>query len=762
MRRFPILNTASIVVASLMALGVSAQLKLAPVPIEEAAAARSLTPVPVDLSPDGRWLAYTAEDPKAHPPIEEGGHDFTLTGVPMTWGGGKAELWVTSTTTGETIDLNAQGAMSWGGVWSPDGKKLAFYSDRSGQMSVWVWEQATGRLRQVSAVIARPHFWFELVRWTPDSRKVLCKVLPEGMTLVDAAALLPTVGPRVTIKDWSKPSVFVLDSATKKAAKETNPSSDVEITGGALTNSALGDLALVDVVTGELTRIVRGAKPRWFSVSPDGKHIGITTLLGWEANSQQPVYDLRVYGTEDGQTRVLVPRIRQDFGISVSWSPDGRTIAYLTGGQRAEGGCFLVPVTGGEPRSCSQGKHPSFADEFGSPLWDAGGKTLYFVGGSSVWKTDLTAGTTTEVARVPGRGVAEIVGPASGGRFWSPDGGRSMVVTTRDDESKKAGFYRIELGTGSVAKLLEESKHYGWSSSFDVPDDGRQVVWEEEDGAHPPDFWIQYEMGQARLLEWSSVDGRKLRGTLLLPAGYREGTRYPLVSFVYGGGLGSNDLDRFGLWGSSATFNMQVLATRGYAVFSPDAPLAVGASLRGLADTVLPGINKVIELGIADPDRLAVMGQSYGSYSVLALLVQTTRFKAAVISAVVNSDILGGYVYMNNDGTDGTGYYEEGQGGMGGTPWQYPARYHDNSPIFFFDRIETPLLMEHGAMDSLPLWWPDTTFVALRRLGKKVEYVMYAGEGHVVLGYANTIDFWNRRLAFLQENLAGQAQKANP
>jgi len=65
-------------------------------------------------------------------------------------------------------------------VWSPDGKKLAFYSDRSGQMSVWVWEQATGRLRQVSAVIARPHFWFELVRWTPDSRKVLCKVLQKG------------------------------------------------------------------------------------------------------------------------------------------------------------------------------------------------------------------------------------------------------------------------------------------------------------------------------------------------------------------------------------------------------------------------------------------------------------------------------------------------------------------------------------------------------------------------------------------------------
>jgi dipeptidyl aminopeptidase/acylaminoacyl peptidase len=197
---------------------------------------------------------------------------------------------------------------------------------------------------------------------------------------------------------------------------------------------------------------------------------------------------------------------------------------------------------------------------------------------------------------------------------------------------------------------------------------------------------------------------------------------------------------------------MQVLTTRGYAVFSPDAPLAVGTPLRGLADTVLPGVNKVIEMGIADPDRLAVMGQSYGSYSVLALLVQTTRFKAAVITAVVASDILAGYLYMNNDGTDGTGYYEEGQGGMGGTPWQYPERYRDNSPIFLFDRIETPLLIGQGEKDGR-LIASDTTFVSLQRLGKEVEYRIYQGEGHVISQKPNVLDFWNRRLEFLAERL---------
>jgi dipeptidyl aminopeptidase/acylaminoacyl peptidase len=763
-----------------LAAGASAEKQLAPLPIEEVAAARGLTPVPVDLSSDGRWLAYTADDPKAHPPILDGGHDFTPTGAPMTWGGGKMGLWVTNTVTGETVDLNAAGAMSWGGVWSPDSKRLAFYSDRAGEQNLWVWDLSTRTARRVSDAIARPHFWFELPRWSPDGRTLLCKVLPEGMTLAQAAALLPTAGPRVVIKDWSKPSVFVLSSPSGKAGKDTKGSAEPELTGAAFTNAALADLAVIDVETGNVKRIVRGARPRWFAFSPDGGHVAFTDSLGWEANSQQPVHDLQVYSLADRRAATLVPRIRQGFGISVSWSPDSKRLAYTTGGQRGDGACYLVAVTGGEPRSCSQGTHPSFADDFRAPLWDPAGKNLYFLGAGAVWKTDLVAGTTTELAKVPGRRIADIVAPVSGGRFWSPDG-RSLVVTTRDDVSKLAGFCRIDLASGAVTKLLEESKHYGWSSSFDVSDDGRQVVWSEEDAAHPPDYWIagrdfrdarqathvapvfdRYDMGQARLVEWLGVGGQELRGTLLLPAGYKEGTRYPLVAFVYGGGYGSNDLDRFGLWGSSATFNMQVLATRGYAVFSPDAPLAVGTPLRGLADTVLPGINRVVEMGIADADRLAVMGQSYGSYSVLALLVQTTRFKAAVITAIVDSDLLGGYLYMNNDGTDSTGYYEEGQGGMGGTPWQVPARYHDNSPIFFFDKIETPLLMGQGTMDSLPLWWPDSTFVALRRLGKKVEYVMYAGEGHVVLGYANTVDFWNRRLAFLEENLAVRGAEAKP
>ena len=107
----------------------------------------------------------------------------------------------------------------------------------------------------------------------------------------------------------------------------------------------------------------------------------------------------------------------------------------------------------------------------------------------------------------------------------------------------------------------------------------------------------RYEMGSARLIDWLSLDGERLQGSLLLPAGYRSGNRYPLLVWVYGGDQGSDYVGQFGLL--SGVFNLQLFATRGYAVLFPDIPQHLGTPMADLARDVLPGINKVIEMGIA-------------------------------------------------------------------------------------------------------------------------------------------------------------------
>jgi len=270
-------------------------------------------------------------------------------------------------------------------------------------------------------------------------------------------------------------------------------------------------------------------------------------------------------------------------------------------------------------------------------------------------------------------------------------------------------------------------------------------------------------MGAIRLIEWLNNDGDRLQGALVLPVDYQEGKRYPLIVYVYGGGVLSDDLDRFGVVAAAGPFNMQLFATRGFAVLLPDSPQHLGTPMLDVAKNVLPAVNKVIEMGVADGDRLGVMGHSNGGYSTLALIVQTKRFKAA-LEAGGTGDLLENYGEMNRDGTAfGTSNLEHGQDALGGTPWDFRERYIENSPVFYFERVETPLLIVHGTDDTtVAPFLADEVFVGLRRLGKEVEYAEYQGEGHSPLSwsYANQIDLCNRMIKWFEKHLKADSPQS--
>jgi dipeptidyl aminopeptidase/acylaminoacyl peptidase len=199
--------------------------------------------------------------------------------------------------------------------------------------------------------------------------------------------------------------------------------------------------------------------------------------------------------------------------------------------------------------------------------------------------------------------------------------------------------------------------------------------------------------------------------------------------------------------------NLQLLATRGYAVFYPDAPQEKGTPLMDLAKAVLPGVQRVIDMGIADPKHIGILGYSYGGYSVLALLVQSKRFSAAVDVAGI-TDLTDSYA-KSGAGGGGIEWVEEGQGQIGGSVWQYRDRFIENSPFFYLDRIETPILIIHGSIDTIPVLESRLAFGGLRRLGKQVVYVEYQGEEHVpaLWAYSNQIDFYNRVIAWFDGRL---------
>jgi dipeptidyl aminopeptidase/acylaminoacyl peptidase len=746
-----------------------------PLPVEETLSMRAFAAyMRVDFSPNGEWVAYTLQDNRRKDAQgDERYRIFTRTGAYFFGVGG--DIWITSTKTGLSRNVTGGQGNNWSPTWSPDGRYIAFYSDRSGQANVWVCELPSGKLRQVSNVIVRS--LADPIQWTPDARQVVVKLLPEGMTIEEAANL--ETGERTRNErqpDKSTVIVYGSPKASDQGGSIVSEAVNQQAPAWSLTALHLADLAAIAVGTGKTERVVRGSRIARFWLSPDGSSIAYTIPQKFEsAGSQQILFDLAVYSFSTGQARVVAPHIQLDYdGSSVSWSFDGKTLSYRTGGPLAESSIFIVSATGGEARNLTAAPHPKFAS-FGvqPPLWDATGQNVYFIGDDGLWKASLVEGRVTEIAKIPRRRI-DVIPLRGGNRLWSPDGGKSTIVSVRDDETKRVGFHKIDLTTGQSSILLEENKSYYDPPVYGqaVSDDGQRVVYLAQDTQHGQDLWLtdpefrnlkritqinprleRYKMGSARLVEWHSLDGERLQGALLLPSDYQEGKRYPLIVKVYGGASLSEYLNLFG-FASAPVDNLQLLATRGYAIFLPDTKMRVGTPTADLMKTMLPGVNKVVEMGIADPDRMGLMGHSNGGYCALSLITQTTRFKAAMMNAG-HGNLISLYGQMGKDETSygvtiGESIY------MGRTPWNDRLGYVENSPVLFLDRVQTPLLIIHGgADDAVSPFLAGEVFVGLRRLGKEVIYAKYEDEGHWqgAWSYANQVDFVNRMIAWFGERL---------
>lgn len=276
-----------------------------------------------------------------------------------------------------------------------------------------------------------------------------------------------------------------------------------------------------------------------------------------------------------------------------------------------------------------------------------------------------------------------------------------------------------------------------------------------------------------RTFQYESSDGKQLSGALLLPYGYTPGQRYPLIVHVYGGSV-----PPVGDWASPHRSRLYpdplVLAGRGYAVLIPSIPLEpMGKQSDPMLDFekgVNPAVDKVVQMGIADPDRTGLIGFSYGGYTVCGLVTQTHRFKVAVAIAGP-TDLLGFYGSLDSryrfddipNPLTRPFLVEAQQSRMGVPPWMDLERYLRNSPYVHADKVTTPLLMIYGELDSIPLSQGEQLFIALNRLGKRAKLVRYLGEAHSIESPGNTLDMWDHIFnwfdAFLQNRQSNQSAK---
>ena len=252
------------------------------------------------------------------------------------------------------------------------------------------------------------------------------------------------------------------------------------------------------------------------------------------------------------------------------------------------------------------------------------------------------------------------------------------------------------------------------------------------------------DWGKTRLIDYHGGDGQALKAAVILPPGYVAGRRYPVVTWVYAGYL-VDGLDDFWLDPYlPGIYNLQLYAARGYVVLIPSIPLHFDAEKRDILAEVtkgtLPAIDRLIALGIADAERLGVMGQSFGGYSVYALVTQTNRFKAAV--AISGFTDLGtfdgqfdatarGYPGIEHEMSRNWSITENGGVHKSVPPYADHDFYWRNSPQAFVDRVETPLLLIHGEYDIRgAMSQAETFFYSLYRQGKTARLLRYWGESH--------------------------------
>ncbi|WP_394748898.1 S9 family peptidase [Spongiimicrobium salis] len=347
----------------------------------------------------------------------------------------------------------------------------------------------------------------------------------------------------------------------------------------------------------------------------------------------------------------------------------------------------------------------------------------------------------------------------------------AWLLSTFNEETKYGGFSSYNPKRKSVQELV--SGPYSYNRPVLAQTDKKErIVFTRGSFTEFPNLWssnlsfsspkqitdanpqqADYNWGTAELVEWASLDGKALKGLLIKPENFDPNKKYPMIVNFYERSTDGLYRHRSPSYGRS-TINYPFYASRGYVIFNPDVYYRDGYPGESAFNCVIPGVTALIDKGFIDKDNIGVQGHSWGGYQIAYLVTKTNIFKAAESGAPVPNMIsaYGGIRWWT--GLSRQFQYEHTQSRIGGTPWEYPQRYVENSPIFNIDKINTPLLIMHNDADGHVPWYQGIEFfVSLRRLGKPSWFLNYNGEPHWPLKWQNRIDFNIRMAQFFDHYL---------
>jgi len=265
----------------------------------------------------------------------------------------------------------------------------------------------------------------------------------------------------------------------------------------------------------------------------------------------------------------------------------------------------------------------------------------------------------------------------------------------------------------------------------------------------------EYQWGSIEMVQWTSLTGEKVSGMLVKPDGFDPTKRYPMIVNFYEK-VSDNIHDHRSPDFHRSQINYTFYASRGYLVFAPDIPYRTGYPGECAYDAIVSGVTSLIDRGFVDPKRVALQGHSWGGYQAAYLVTRTNLFACAEAGApVANMTSAYGGIRWES-GMSRAFQYEHAQSRIGGSLWEYPMRYLENSPLFALDKVNTPLLILHNDKDGAVPWYQGIElYSGLRRLGKPTWMLNYNDEPHWPVKLQNRVDFQRRMQQFFDHYLMG-------
>lgn len=417
---------------------------------------------------------------------------------------------------------------------------------------------------------------------------------------------------------------------------------------------------------------------------------------------------------------------------------------------------------------------PSLPGNYGSEGWLAGDAAILINDRFDIWKIDpKNPSAAVNLTRGEGR-KNQVVFRRERLKYdeTAIDPKEALILSAFNETTKDAGFFATSFdGKAAPKQLLMSAHRY---SGLTKAKEASQILVRRSTYQENPDVYLgdltfknltkasdlnpqqaNVKWGSVELISFLANDGTPLQGLLFKPENFDPNKKYPLMTYFY-----ERNSDTYHAYRAPApsrsTVNIPFFVSNDYLVFVPDIKYDLGLPGPSAYNCIIPGVQAVIAKGGVDVDNMAIQGQSWGGYQVAYLITRTNMFKAAGAGApVVNMTSAYGGIRWGT-GMSRMFQYEQTQSRIGGTLWEKPLYYLENSPLFTMDRVATPVLIMHNDADgSVPWYQGIEMFMALKRLNKPAWLLQYNGEDHNLTLRKNAKDLSIRLSQFFDHYLKG-------